>query len=41
VVKTALTNGSYFYSSTVFGRRREREKNSLVTAIERLLVKRI
>jgi hypothetical protein len=41
MVKTALTCGSYSHSSTVFGWRREREKNYLVTAIERLLVKRI
>jgi hypothetical protein len=41
VVKTALTCGSYSHSSTVFGWRPEREKNYLVTAIERLLVKRI
>jgi hypothetical protein len=39
VVKTALTCGSYSHSSTVLGCRPEREKNSLVTAIERLLVK--
>ena len=41
VVKTALTCGCYSHSSTVFQSRRERIHNSLVTAIERLLVKRI
>ena len=40
VVMTALTSGYYSHSSTVLGWRRERVKNSLVTAIERLLVKR-
>jgi hypothetical protein len=41
VVKTALTCDSYSHSSTVLEPRRERMKNSLVTAVERLLVKRI
>jgi hypothetical protein len=41
VIKTALTCDSYSNSSTVLGWRRERVKNSLVTAIERLLVKQI
>jgi hypothetical protein len=41
VVKTALTCGAWSYLSTVLGSRPERVKNYLVTAIERLLVKRI
>src|SRR5580698_9400618 len=36
VVKTALTCGSKSHSSTDLETRREREKNSLVTAIDRL-----
>ena len=41
MVKTALTCDYYSHSSTVLGWRPGRVKNSLVTAIERLLVKRI
>jgi hypothetical protein len=33
--KTALTSGSYFHNSTVFGRRREGKKISLVTTTGR------
>jgi hypothetical protein len=41
VVKTALTCGAWSYLSTVLGSRPERKRIYLVTAIERLLVKRI